>query len=183
VLEDAAINTATRRHSGKNNSEAGDAIMTEWLKWTAPVAVVMSIAAPAYATQYMSIEEAQKSAFPSATNFAEVQTGRVWKAQAGGSVVGYFYYDHVVGKHLLIDYSVAVGSDGRVRKVEILNYRESYGGEVHDASWLQQFVGKSSSSSIQINSDIRNISGATLSSTHLTEGVKRVLAYHASHFH
>jgi len=157
--------------------------MTEWLKWTAPVAVVMSIAAPAYATQYMSIEEAQKSAFPSATNFAEVQTGRVWKAQAGGSVVGYFYYDHVVGKHLLIDYSVAVGSDGRVRKVEILNYRESYGGEVHDASWLQQFVGKSSSSSIQINSDIRNISGATLSSTHLTEGVKRVLAYHASHFH
>ena len=95
---------------------------------------------------------------------------------------GYFYYDHVVGKHLLIDYAVAVDADGRVRKVEILNYRESYGGEVHDASWLQQFVGKSHSSAVQINSDIRNISGATLSSTHITEGVKKVLAYHASHF-
>ena len=36
---------------------------------------------------------------------------------------------------------------------------------------------------IEVNSDIRNISGATLSSTHMAEGVKRVLAYHASHFH
>ena len=156
--------------------------MTEWLRWTAPAAVVMSMAAPACATQYMSVGEAQKSAFPSATNFTEVQPGRVWKAQAGDRVMGYFYYDHVVGKHLLIDYAVAVDSDGRVRKVDILNYRESYGGEVHDASWLQQFVGKSSQSGLQINNDIRNISGATLSSTHVTEGVKKVLAYHASHF-
>jgi hypothetical protein len=156
--------------------------MTKWLSWTAPAAVVMSIAAPAHATQYMSVGEAQKSAFPSATNFTEVQAGRVWKAQAGDRIVGYFYYDHVVGKHLLIDYSVAVEPNGHVRKVDILNYRESYGGEVHDASWLQQFVGKSSQSAVQINSDIRNISGATLSSTHLTEGVRKVLAYHASHF-
>ena len=156
--------------------------MTEWLRWTAPAAVVLSMAAPACATQYMSVGEAQKSAFPSATNFAEVQAGLVWKAQAGDRVMGYFYYDHVVGKHLLIDYAVAVDADGRVRKVEILNYRESYGGEVHDASWLQQFVGKSSQSAMQMNSDIRNISGATLSSTHITEGVKKVLAYHASHF-
>ena len=152
--------------------------MTGWLKWTAPVAAVMSVAAPAYAAQYMTIEEAQKQAFPNAT-FTEVQAGRVWKAQSGG----YFYYDHVVGKHLLIDYTVAIGSDGRVRRVDILNYRESYGGEVHDASWLAQFVGKSNQNEVRVNADIRNISGATLSSTHLAEGVKKVLAYHASHFH
>src|SRR5260370_12039581 len=142
--------------------------MADWLRWTASVAAVTSIAAPAYAAQYMSVEEAKKHAFPNAS-FAEVQAGRVWKAQGGGAA-GYFYYDHVVGKHLLIDYSVAVGSDGRVRKVDILNYRESYGGEGHDASWLQQFVGKSSQSAIQINSAIRNNSGATPSSTHLTAG-------------
>ncbi len=142
----------------------------------------MSIAAPAYAASYMSVEEAQKHAFPNAS-FAEVQAGRVWKAQAGGKVVGYFYSDHVIGKHLFIDYTVALGSDGRVRRVDILAYRESYGGEVRDGSWLQQFVGKSSNNDVKVNDDIRNISGATLSSTHLTEGVKRVLAYHASHFH
>jgi len=154
--------------------------MADWLRWTAPVAAVTSIAAPAYAAQYMSIEEAQKHAFPNAS-FTEVQAGRIWKAQGGGGG-GYFYYDHVVGKHLLIDYTVAVGSDGRVRRVDILNYRESYGGEVHDASWLAQFVGKSSQSEVRVNGDIRNISGATLSSTHLAEGVKKVLMYHASHF-
>ncbi|BAM87601.1 conserved exported hypothetical protein [Bradyrhizobium oligotrophicum S58] len=151
--------------------------MSDWLKWTAPAAAVVSIASPAYAMQYMSVEEAQKAAFPGAS-FSEVQAGRVWKASSGG----YIYYDHVVGKHLLIDYTVAIGADGRVRRVDILNYRESYGGEVHDASWLGQFVGKSSQNEVRINSDIRNISGATLSSTHLTEGVKKVLTYHASHF-
>ncbi|CCD89616.1 conserved hypothetical protein; putative FMN binding domain [Bradyrhizobium sp. ORS 285] len=151
--------------------------MSSWLKWTVPAAAIMSVASPGYAMQYMSVEEAQKAAFPGAS-FTEVQAGRVWKASNGG----YFYYDHVVGKHLLIDYTVAIGPDGRVRKVEILNYRESYGGEVHDASWLGQFVGKSSQNEVRINSDIRNISGATLSSTHLTEGVKKVLTYHASHF-
>jgi FMN-binding domain len=156
--------------------------MTEWLRWTAPVAAVMSIAAPVHAAQYMSVEEAQKHAFPNAS-FTEVQAGRVWKAQGGGGAVGYFYYDHVVGKHLLIDYTVAVGADGRVRRVDILNYRESYGGEVHDPSWLAQFVGKSSQNDVRVNGDIRNISGATLSSTHLAEGVKKVLMYHASHFH
>jgi len=83
----------------------------------------------------------------------------------------------------LIDYTVAVGADGRVRRVDILNYRESYGGEVHDPSWLAQFVGKSSQNDVRVNGDIRNISGATLSSTHLAEGVKKVLMYHASHFH
>ncbi len=155
--------------------------MADWLRWTAPVAAVTSIAAPAYAAQYMSVEEAQKHAFPNAS-FTEVQAGRVWKAQGGGGAAGYFYYDHVVGKHLLIDYTVAVGSDGRVRRVDILNYRESYGGEVHDASWLAQFVGKSNQSDVRVNGDIRNISGATLSSTHLAEGVKKVLMYHASHF-
>jgi hypothetical protein len=154
--------------------------MNDWLRWTAPVAAFVSIAAPAYAAPYMSVEEAQKHAFPNAS-FTEVQAGRVWKVQGGGAG-GYFYYDHVVGKHLLIDYTVAVGADGRVRRVDILNYRESYGGEVNDPSWLAQFVGKSSQSDVRVNSDIRNISGATLSSTHLAEGVKKVLMYHASHF-
>src|ERR1700704_3043041 len=95
------------------------------------------------------VEAAQKHAFPNAS-FTEVQAGRVWKVQGGGAG-GYFYYDHVVGKHLLIDYTVAVGADGRVRRVDILNYRESYGGEVNDPGWLAQFVGKSSQSDVRVN--------------------------------
>jgi Na+-transporting NADH:ubiquinone oxidoreductase subunit NqrC len=60
--------------------------------------------------------------------------------------------------------------------VEILEYRESYGGEISNRSWLSQFVGKTSRDPLELDQDIRNISGATLSSRHVTEGVKRILA-------
>jgi Na+-translocating ferredoxin:NAD+ oxidoreductase RnfG subunit len=150
--------------------------MTRWVRYSLPAAAIMSVASPAYAMQYLSIEEAQKQAFPSATRFVEVQAGRVWKAEAGGRVAGFFIFDRVVGKHLYIDYAVALTPSGAVHSVEILQYRESYGGEIRSPSWLAQFVGKSSGSSLKINGDIRNIAGATLSSTHVTEGVKRVLA-------
>jgi Na+-translocating ferredoxin:NAD+ oxidoreductase RnfG subunit len=145
-----------------------------------PAAAIMVVASPAYAAQYLSIDEARKLAFPSATNFTEVQPGRVWKAEAGGRVAGLFILDRVIGKHLYIDYAVALTPSGAVHRVEILQYRESYGGEINNQSWLAQFVGKTSGSSLRINDDIRNISGATLSSTHVTEGVKRVLAAYAN---
>ena len=87
-----------------------------------------------------------------------------------------FVLDHVIGKHLYIDYAVSLDRAGRVHRVDILQYRESYGGEVRGPSWLAQFVGKSSGSLLKVGGDIRNISGATLSSEHVTEGVKRILA-------
>jgi Na+-translocating ferredoxin:NAD+ oxidoreductase RnfG subunit len=147
----------------------------KWARYTLPAAAIAA-ASPAYAVRYLSIEEAQKAAFPSATHFAEVQAGRVWKAEAGGRVAGFLVFDRVVGKHLFIDYAVALTPAGAVQRVEILEYRESYGGEIRSPSWLAQFVGKTSGSALKINGDIRNIAGATLSSTHITEGVKRVLA-------
>lgn len=148
----------------------------KWVRYTLPAAAVVSVASSAHAVQYLSIEEAQKEAFPSATHFSEVQAGRVWKAEAGGKAIGYFVFDRVVGKHLFIDYAVALTPAGAVQKIEILEYRESYGGEIRSPSWLAQFVGKTSGSPLKINGDIRNIAGATLSSTHVTEGVKRILA-------
>jgi Na+-translocating ferredoxin:NAD+ oxidoreductase RnfG subunit len=130
----------------------------------------------AHAVQYLSLAEAQRHAFPSATNFSVVQADRIWRAEAGGRVVGFFIFDRVIGKHLYIDYSVALDPSGRIRQVDILQYRESYGGEIRSPSWLAQFVGKTNSSQLQVGSDIRNISGATLSSHHVTEGVKRIMA-------
>jgi uncharacterized protein with FMN-binding domain len=142
--------------------------MTGWIRWTAPAAAVISLSAPAYAVQYLSVSDAQRAAFPSAT-FTEVQPGRVWKTSNG-----VFVLDHVIGKHLYIDYAVSIVG-GRVHRVDILAYRESYGGEVRSPSWLAQFVGKTSASPLKVGADIRNISGATLSSMHVTEGVKRIL--------
>jgi hypothetical protein len=159
-----------RARSWGNGEQVGrDDAMSDWVRWTVPAALI-SISAPAYAVQYMSVAEAQRAAFPSA-RLTEVEAGRVWKTGSGGV----FVLDHVIGKHLYIDYAVSI-EGGRVRRVDILAYRESYGGEVRSPSWLSQFVGKTNASPLKVGSDIRNISGATLSSLHVTEGVKRILA-------
>jgi hypothetical protein len=154
--------------------------MTEWMRWTAPAVVMVSIASPAHAVQYLSVAQAQKLAFPSATHFTEAEGGRAWRAEAGGKLLGLFVVDHVIGKHLYIDYAVALEPGGRIHRVDILAYRESYGGEVRGASWLAQFVGKTSGSALKVGSDIRNISGATLSSMHVAEGVKRIVSAYGS---
>ena len=51
---------------------------------------------------------------------------------------------------------------------------------MRDASWRAQFVGKSANSQLELDADIKNISGATLSSKHVTDGVKRILQKYAS---
>jgi FMN-binding domain len=153
--------------------------MTSWVRLTLPAAVVASVSSPSYAVQYLTIEAAQKLAFPAANRFVE-NGGLTWKAQAADKLLGLFVVDHVIGKHLYIDYAVALDPTGRVMRVEILQYRESYGGEVREPGWLAQFVGKTSLSPLKVGSDIRNISGATLSSLHVTEGVKRILATYGS---
>jgi hypothetical protein len=153
--------------------------MSEWVRLTLPAAVIASVASSAHAVVYLSVEAAQKHAFPSATRFID-NGGNTWKAQAGDKLLGLFVFDHVIGKHLYIDYAVALDTNGRVLRVDILQYRESYGGEVREPGWLAQFAGKTSSSALKVGSDIRNISGATLSSHHVTEGVKRILASYGS---
>jgi len=153
--------------------------MTNWVRFSLPAMAVTSIASPALAVQYLTIDAAQKLAFPAANRFVE-NGGLTWKAQAGDKLLGLFVVDHVIGKHLYIDYAVALDPTGRVTRVEILQYRESYGGEVREPGWLAQFVGKTSGSPLKVGGDIRNISGATLSSLHVTEGVKRILATYGS---
>jgi Na+-transporting NADH:ubiquinone oxidoreductase subunit NqrC len=75
-----------------------------------------------------------------------------------------------------IPYALALNSDGSVRGIEILEYRESYGGQVREPLWRAQFIGKRHGAELALYKDIQNISGATLSSRHITDGVKRLLA-------
>jgi hypothetical protein len=173
--------------------------MSGWVRWTLPpAAIVLSVAQPLHAVEYLGIVEAQHLAFPDATRFVEADViyrpadiqaierlsgqkvltrgEQVWKAEAAGRLLGWFILDYVIGKHLAIDYAVALDADGRVRRVEILQYRESYGGEIASADWLAQFVGKTGRDRLEVGRDIRNISGATLSSRHVSDGIKRVLA-------
>jgi len=137
-----------------------------------PLAVISS---SAHATTYLTLEQAQRAIFPGVALAATGQGG-IWRAPNGA----YFVVDRVVGKHEFITIAVGINAGGTVKQIEIMDYRESYGYEVRDAAWRAQFVGKSASSPLQLNADIKNISGATLSSKHVTDGVKRILQKYES---
>jgi hypothetical protein len=100
---------------------------------------------------------------------------KVWRASNGG----WFIADQVVGKHEFITYALALDAEGAVKDVEILEYRESYGDQVRNAAWRAQFNGKRHGAPLKLNADIKNISGATLSSKHIADGVRRLLSTYA----
>jgi Na+-translocating ferredoxin:NAD+ oxidoreductase RnfG subunit len=84
--------------------------------------------------------------------------------------------DNVRGKSQMITYVLAVSGALVVQDLEILAYREAYGGEIRNASWRRQFQGKTPVDPLRAGRDIKNITGATISVRAVTEGVKRILA-------
>ena len=95
----------------------------------------------------------------------------VWKTESGG----WFVLDAVIGKHEFIDYAVALDASGAVKAIEILVYREGYGDAVVSPKWRAQFHGQNHSKILNLDKEIMNISGATMSCRHVTEGINRLL--------
>ncbi len=151
------------------------------------------LASSGFAVTYLRVEQAQQEIFPGKSFTAmplkltaeqrkriEQQSHvrllhdeqRIWRVSGGG----WFIVDEVLGKHEFITYALGLNADGAVRGIEIMDYRESYGGEVRNSAWRAQFTGKTKTAPLELDKDIKNISGATLSSRHITDGVRRLLA-------
>ncbi|GAB7542374.1 FMN-binding protein [Cupriavidus sp. CuC1] len=150
-----------------------------------------------HAAEYMSVADSQKLMFADATEFvpmvvalnpdqlrqlaeraggpARMSAWRIWQARQGTHVLGFVVADAVIGKFELINYAIALSPAGEIRDVEILAYRESHGYEVRNKPWRSQFTGKSAQAPLRIGDDIDNISGATLSCTHITDGIRRIV--------
>jgi Na+-translocating ferredoxin:NAD+ oxidoreductase RnfG subunit len=96
-----------------------------------------------------------------------------------GSDGSWFIVDEVIGKHEFITYAVSLTGGGAVKGIEVMTYRETYGHEIKLPKWRAQFTGKTVSAPVKIDKDIHNISGATLSCVHVTEGVRRLLFTHS----
>ena len=84
----------------------------------------------------------------------------------------------MIGKHEYMTYAVGINPDGTLRQFQIVEYREAYGYQVRELKWRDQFVGKTIADKLEVGADIANISGATLSCRHLTDGIKQLLALH-----
>jgi hypothetical protein len=171
------------------------------IRWLAPAAAILATAAPhCIGAQYMTLEQAQLLIFQRAKQFvpmpltlspeqiqriekasgARVRSNKqqVWQARAGDTLLGWFIVDEVIGKHELITYAAGINPDGTFRQLQILEYRELQGWQVRELKWRDQFVGKTLADPLELGVDIVNISNATLSCRHVTEGVKRLLALH-----
>jgi Na+-translocating ferredoxin:NAD+ oxidoreductase RnfG subunit len=104
-----------------------------------------------------------------------VDSQTVYRVSRGAALLGFAEVRNVKGKEQPITYLVAVDSAGATRDIDILVYRESQGGEVAYDSWRKQFRGKTTGDPIEIGKDIRNISGATISSNAVTRSVRLAL--------
>src|SRR5690349_214862 len=88
---------------------------------------------------------------------------QIYVCSAHQKAVGYGFVDDVKGKVQFITYHTGINTDGKVQDIDILAYRESYGGEVAYESFRKQFHDKSSADRLIPGRDIKNISGATIS--------------------
>jgi len=155
-------------------------------------------APPAHAAEYMGEEAAQRALFPEADAFTPLvltlgEDGRrqvaalagpqpphgrlrAWVARRAGAPIGHVLVDEVLGRVDLITYAAGIDLQGSLRTPEILSYRESHGGEVRARRWREQFTGHDSLATLRFGHEVRNIAGATLSSEHVTQGIRWLLA-------
>ena len=105
-----------------------------------------------------------------------VDAATVYRVSRGGALLGFAQVRNVKGKDQPITYLVAIDSANALRDVDVLVYREPYGGEVAYEPWRKQFRGKTTGAPLQVGKDIKNISGATISSNSVTRGVRQALA-------
>jgi Na+-translocating ferredoxin:NAD+ oxidoreductase RnfG subunit len=80
-----------------------------------------------------------------------------------------------MGKDQLITFLLCVNNSLAIESLEILEYREPYGGEVRNKSWQIQFRGKRPGDAMRAGREIKNITGATISARAVTNGVHRLL--------
>ena len=90
-------------------------------------------------------------------------------------LLGYAFIGTAPSKTDTFEYLVVFDSSLVIKKVNVLVYREDYGGEIGSNRWLRQFVGKARSTDLAVGKNIAAISGATISVYSMTNAVNQLL--------
>jgi len=98
----------------------------------------------------------------------------IWKICTQDSLKGYAVLDNTYGKSLPITFLVIFSPGGKIIRVDVIRYREPYGGAIASRNWLNQFIGKISNDYFRVNKEIDSISGATISVNSVTRGVQKL---------
>lgn len=100
---------------------------------------------------------------------------RFFIGTANGQIVGYAIEDSVKGKWGLIHYMLFLDPEGKITDVMVLEYKEKRGRPVAKRRFLDQFVGKTINDRIKLKRNIRGVSGATISSRGMTNGIRKLV--------
>ena len=99
----------------------------------------------------------------------------IYTVYADGQVLGYAMEDTVIGKWGPIHYLVGISPQGAVVQTVVLDYQEIRGRPIAKKRFLRQYTGKTVRDPVQLRQDIDGITGATISSRSITDGVRKLL--------
>ena len=130
---------------------------------------------------------ARVEVLPEAESFAEIDVDTVAEAyraeDKNGNLVGYCFKAEPSGFGGSISMMVGIDNNLRVTGVKITNMSETpgLGAKAGDKSWIEQFSGKSDSVTVvktgnAKDNEINAISGATITSKAVAEGVNNSLS-------
>lgn len=152
-----------------------------------------------YAQILISLDEGLRSLFPAADAFDEEirmltpdqikaveesadydlnpdydSVFRFYAVRKGGEIIGYAAEDTEPGKWGSIRFLTAWNPDGSILDVVVLEYQEKRGRPVAEKRFLKQFRGKHAGDAIRIMRDIRGVTGASISSNGVANGVRKM---------
>ena len=117
-------------------------------------------------------------------NVSNENVVEVWEGRSGDKVVGYTMKTLPKGYGGTVEVIVGISSEGVIQGVNIGNHSETpgLGSKAADPAFKDQFIQKSSESLLTVvkgkvnsNSDIAAISGATITSNAVTQGVNSAI--------
>ncbi|MCA9401116.1 MAG: FMN-binding protein [Candidatus Omnitrophica bacterium] len=162
--------------------------------------MILSVCFPGYADQLINVDQALKSIFKNAqridrsiitltdAEMAKVETSADITFEGvhnrelirydvfhAGSKVGVAMEDTVMGKWGPIHYLVGLDLTGKILKVVVLDYQEIRGKPIARNRYMKQYKGKTIHDPIRLRRDIDGVSGATISSRSITDGIRKIV--------
>ncbi|MCX5725662.1 MAG: RnfABCDGE type electron transport complex subunit G [Candidatus Saganbacteria bacterium] len=131
----------------------------------------------------IEINGALREILPEATEFTEVKKAIGGKEEIfyfglkEGSKVGAAFFSYGKGYGGTIEMIVGINKDGKVSGVKIISQKETpgLGAKANDPRFLDQFKGKSETDRLKAKEDIQAITGATITSQGIANGVREAL--------
>lgn len=160
-------------------------------------AIAATVASASFADQLQSLEEAIARVYPGqaltpadfkldSRDYARLKYEykvpsirpqvKAWRTESGD----WLFLDQVYGLSDIVTYIVGINPEGRITGLEILTCAEGYCDSLFTPQWRSQ-MSKVTHGKWMPGDVVPIVSGATLSTTHIAEGVKKLLAIHARH--